>query len=197
MGRIRVIGSGNEYFSGAMMHMRQMIAGERDATAPMEFATCAFELGKHQRDDRFEVTILAGTSRLAEWSAPIDDSGHRDCCGNRAATCACPRRLGLPAIRSGSAHREIFGPVACVIRAKDYDEALALANDTPFGLCSGIVTTSLKHASHYKRHAQAGMVMVNVPTAGVDYHVPFGGRQGSSYGRANKGATRPSSLTFQ
>jgi len=82
---------------------------------------------------------------------------------------------------------EIFGPVACVIRAKDYDEALALANDTEFGLCSGIVTTSLKHASHYKRHAQAGMVMVNLPTAGVDYHVPFGGRKGSSYGSREQG----------
>jgi len=85
------------------------------------------------------------------------------------------------------AREEIFGPVACVIRAKDYDEALALANDTPFGLCSGIVTTSLKYASHYKRHAQAGMVMVNVPTAGVDYHVPFGGRKGSSYGPREQG----------
>jgi acyl-CoA reductase-like NAD-dependent aldehyde dehydrogenase len=85
------------------------------------------------------------------------------------------------------AREEIFGPVACVIRAKDYDETLALANDTPFGLCSGIVTTSLKHASHFKRHAQAGMVMVNVPTAGVDYHVPFGGRKGSSYGPREQG----------
>ena len=85
------------------------------------------------------------------------------------------------------AREEIFGPVACVIRAKDYDEALALANDTEFGLCSGIVTTSLKHASHYKRHAQAGMVMVNLPTAGVDYHVPFGGRKGSSYGTREQG----------
>jgi acyl-CoA reductase-like NAD-dependent aldehyde dehydrogenase len=82
---------------------------------------------------------------------------------------------------------EIFGPVACVIRARDYDEALALANDTEFGLCSGIVTTSLKHASHYKRNAQAGMVMVNLPTAGVDYHVPFGGRKGSSYGAREQG----------
>jgi acyl-CoA reductase-like NAD-dependent aldehyde dehydrogenase len=82
---------------------------------------------------------------------------------------------------------EIFGPVACVIRAKDYDEALALANDTEFGLCSGVCTTSLKHASHFKRHAQAGMVMVNLPTAGVDYHVPFGGRKGSSYGSREQG----------
>jgi aldehyde dehydrogenase (NAD+) len=85
------------------------------------------------------------------------------------------------------AREEIFGPVACVIRAKDYDEALALANDTEFGLCAGIVTTSLKHASHFKRHAQAGMVMVNLPTAGVDYHVPFGGRKGSSYGSREQG----------
>jgi aldehyde dehydrogenase (NAD+) len=85
------------------------------------------------------------------------------------------------------AREEIFGPVATVTRAKDYDEALELANDTPFGLSSGICTTSLKHASHFKRNAEAGMVMVNLPTAGVDYHVPFGGRKGSSYGPREQG----------
>jgi aldehyde dehydrogenase (NAD+) len=82
---------------------------------------------------------------------------------------------------------EIFGPVATVLRVKDYDEALAIANDTEFGLASGLVTSSLKHATHYKRNAQAGMVMVNLPTAGVDYHVPFGGRKGSSYGPREQG----------
>jgi len=82
---------------------------------------------------------------------------------------------------------EIFGPVASVIRVADYQEALAVANDTDFGLASGIVTTSLKHAMDYKRNAQAGMVMVNLPTAGVDYHVPFGGRKGSSYGPREQG----------
>jgi aldehyde dehydrogenase (NAD+) len=82
---------------------------------------------------------------------------------------------------------EVFGPVASVIRVKDYEEALAVANDTPFGLSSGIATTSLKHATHFKRHSQAGMVMVNLPTAGVDYHVPFGGRKGSSYGPREQG----------
>ena len=82
---------------------------------------------------------------------------------------------------------EIFGPVACVIRVKDYEEALQVANDTETGLSSGIVTTSLKHASHFKRHAEAGMVMVNLPTAGVDYHVPFGGRKASSYGPREQG----------
>jgi acyl-CoA reductase-like NAD-dependent aldehyde dehydrogenase len=82
---------------------------------------------------------------------------------------------------------EIFGPVASVIRVKDYDEALAVANDTPFGLSAGIATTSLKYSTHFKLHSQAGMVMVNLPTAGVDYHVPFGGRKGSSYGPREQG----------
>ncbi|MGL4324868.1 MAG: aldehyde dehydrogenase family protein [Beijerinckiaceae bacterium] len=86
------------------------------------------------------------------------------------------------------AREEIFGPVACVIAAKDYDEALAIANDTDFGLSSGICTSSLKYASHFKRNSEAGMVMVNVPTAGVDYHVPFGGRKGSSYGPREQGS---------
>ncbi len=82
---------------------------------------------------------------------------------------------------------EIFGPVASVIRVKGYDEALAVANDTSFGLSAGIATTSLKHASDFKRNSEAGMVMVNLPTAGVDYHVPFGGRKGSSYGPREQG----------
>ncbi len=83
---------------------------------------------------------------------------------------------------------EIFGPVASVIRVKDYDEALHVANDTEFGLSAGICTTSLKHAAHFRRNAQAGMVMVNLPTAGVDYHVPFGGMKGSSFGPREQGS---------
>ena len=90
---------------------------------------------------------------------------------------------------------EIFGPVASVIRVRDYDEALATANDTNFGLSSGIATTSLKYATHFKRHSQAGMVMVNLPTAGVDYHVPFGGRKGSSYGPREQGRYAPEFFT--
>lgn len=95
------------------------------------------------------------------------------------------QRLGLfvncqPSMRICT--EEIFGPMASLLKVADYDEALAMANDTPFGLAAGIATQSLKHAQHFKQHAQAGMVMVNLPTAGVDYHVPFGGRKASSYG---------------
>lgn len=98
-----------------------------------------------------------------------------------------------PALFTGAANamricrEEIFGPVAAVIRAADADEALALANDTDYGLSAGVCTTSLRWAAHFKRHLQAGMVMVNAPTAGVDPHVPFGGRKASSFGPREQG----------
>lgn len=86
-----------------------------------------------------------------------------------------------------SSREEIFGPCASIIKVGDFDEALSVANDTEFGLSAGICTSSLKHARAYKRGVQAGMVMVNLPTAGVDYHVPFGGTKGSSLGSREQG----------
>ncbi|MNF41225.1 Aldehyde dehydrogenase, thermostable [compost metagenome] len=85
------------------------------------------------------------------------------------------------------AQEEIFGPIACAIPADDYEHALQLANASPYGLSAGICTSSLKYASHFKRHMHSGMVMINTPTAGVDYHVPFGGTKGSSYGSREQG----------
>ena len=82
---------------------------------------------------------------------------------------------------------EVFGPVASVVRVKDYEEALAAANHGAFGLSAGIATSSLKHARDFQRRARAGMVMVNLATAGVDYHVPFGGVRKSSYGPREQG----------
>jgi alpha-ketoglutaric semialdehyde dehydrogenase len=98
-----------------------------------------------------------------------------------------------PALFTGTTNQmrinreEIFGPVASVIRVQDAEEALAVANDTDFGLSAGVCTTSLKQAAHFSRHLQAGMVMVNAPTAGVDPHVPFGGRKASSHGPREQG----------
>lgn len=83
---------------------------------------------------------------------------------------------------------EIFGPIVSVIRVQGFEEALSVANDTEFGLTAGIVTSSLKYSSEFKKRSEAGVVMVNLPTAGVDYHVPFGGRKGSSYGPKEQGA---------
>ena len=98
-----------------------------------------------------------------------------------------------PAIITGldnqaTANREeMFGPMTCLIKASSYEQALHLANDTEFGLTAGIMTSSHARASHFRRHAKTGVVMVNLPTAGTDYHVPFGGRGSSSYGVREQG----------
>lgn len=83
---------------------------------------------------------------------------------------------------------EMFAPIASVIKIASYDEALATVNDTRFGLTSGIITRSLSRASHFRRNAKTGCVMINLPTAGTDYHVPFGGRGDSSYGPREQGS---------
>lgn len=83
---------------------------------------------------------------------------------------------------------EMFAPLAAVIKVSGYEEALSVVNDTRFGLTSGIMTTNLARASHFRRNAKTGCVMVNLPTAGTDYHVPFGGRGDSSYGPREQGS---------
>ncbi len=82
---------------------------------------------------------------------------------------------------------EMFAPLTSVIKVGSYDEALATVNDTEFGLTSGIVTRDLARATHFRRNAETGVVTVNLPTAGTDYHVPFGGRGQSSYGPREQG----------
>jgi acyl-CoA reductase-like NAD-dependent aldehyde dehydrogenase len=80
------------------------------------------------------------------------------------------------------AREEIFGPLAVVLRADDYDHALHLANDTVYGLCAGICTRSLSRARHFRRHVQCGLVTINLPTTAVEHHTPGGGRKASAYG---------------
>ncbi|MCH2095189.1 MAG: aldehyde dehydrogenase family protein, partial [Rhodobacteraceae bacterium] len=82
---------------------------------------------------------------------------------------------------------EMFAPLTSVIKVDSYEEALATLNDTNFGLTSGIVTRDLARATHFRRNARTGVVTVNLPTAGTDYHVPFGGRGDSSYGPREQG----------
>ena len=82
---------------------------------------------------------------------------------------------------------EMFGPIACVIPSKDLDHALELANETEFGLSSGIITQSLAKAEFFKQNIKSGVATINLPTAGLDYHVPFGGRKASSFGPREQG----------
>ncbi|GAA1956434.1 aldehyde dehydrogenase family protein [Nocardioides panacihumi] len=117
----------------------------------------------------------------------------REVVGGELESAATPGFFMRPALvldtdpRDPINREEVFGPVASVIRVDDYEHALAVANDTPYGLAAGIITTSLAAATDFRRRAQAGMVMVNLATAGVDFHVPFGGRGASSFGPREQG----------
>jgi alpha-ketoglutaric semialdehyde dehydrogenase len=113
--------------------------------------------------------------------------------GGERVTCATRGHYMRPALfldatnDMRSSREEIFGPCASVIAADDFEHALALANATEYGLSAGICTRSLKYSREFTHRAEAGLVMVNLATAGVDYHVPFGGRKGSSYGPREQG----------
>ena len=121
------------------------------------------------------------------------DEGGRLVTGGQAVEGATPGFFMSPAVIADTApamrinNEEVFGPVASTVRVADYEQALEIANQGQFGLSAGIVTNSLKHARHFRRNIRAGMVMVNLPTAGVDYHVPFGGMRRSSYGAREQG----------
>ncbi|MDR6519388.1 MULTISPECIES: aldehyde dehydrogenase family protein [Variovorax] len=149
----------------------------------------------HALERGVDIGPVVDEERLAQDLAWVDtarEEGAEHVWGGEALERATTGHYMSPALfLAKPSHRiareEIFGPLACVLRADDYDEALALCNDTPFGLCAGICTNSLKHAMHFRRHAVVGMTMVNLPTAGVDFHVPFGGRKGSGYGPREQG----------
>jgi len=121
------------------------------------------------------------------------DEGGRLVTGGDRLSLASPGYFMAPAIIADTApemrinNEEVFGPVVSTVRVRDYEEALDVANRGQFGLSAGIVTESLRHARHFRRNVRAGMVMVNLPTAGVDYHVPFGGTRKSSYGPREQG----------
>ena len=144
---------------------------------------------------RASSTRTCATSRSARTRAPSSPS---------AASCSSARRPGFY-LAAGAVHRgqqqdahHARGDLRPGRQPSSASRTTTRRWRSPttreFGLSSGICTTSLKYATHFKRNSEAGMVMVNLPTAGVDYHVPFGGRKGSSYGAARAGlATRASS----
>jgi len=91
------------------------------------------------------------------------------------------------------AQEEIFGPVLAVMKARDFEDALRIANSVPFGLSASLQTTNLSRAFEYIRRIEAGLLTVNLPSAGVEYQLPFGGTKDSSFGPKEQG---PSALEF-
>ena len=91
------------------------------------------------------------------------------------------------------AREEIFGPVLAIMRASNFEDAMRIANNVPFGLSSSIQTTNLSRAFEYIYRAEAGLLTVNLPSAGVEYQLPFGGTKDSSFGPKEQG---PAAMEF-
>ena len=91
------------------------------------------------------------------------------------------------------AQEEVFGPVLAVMPAKNFDHAMEIANDIPFGLSASIQTTNLSRTFDFVYKMEAGLLTVNLPSAGVEYQLPFGGTKDSSFGPKEQG---PAALEF-
>ncbi|MCR9212347.1 MAG: aldehyde dehydrogenase family protein [Proteobacteria bacterium] len=151
----------------------------------------------HALDEQTQMGPVVSANQLRENLDYINvgkEEGGELLCGGEKLEMPTDGFYMSPAIFSGTHNamrintEEMFAPIACLIKVGSYEEALATVNDTNFGLTSGIVSRSLARATHFRRNARTGCVMVNLPTAGTDYHVPFGGRGDSSYGPREQGS---------
>ena len=158
-------------------------------------ATKAMKVG-HALAEGTQIGPVVSAGQLAENLAYLDvaaNEGAELACGGNRLTMETDGYYMAPGVFVGTRNdmrvnrEEMFAPLTSVIKVDSYEEALATVNDTRFGLTSGIVTKSLARATHFRRNARTGVVTVNLPTAGTDYHVPFGGRGDSSYGPREQG----------
>lgn len=158
-------------------------------------ATKALKVG-HALEDGTQIGPVVSEGQLAEnldYVALAKSEGGEILCGGDRIDMPHDGYYMAPCVIAGTRNdwrinrEEMFAPIACVIRAESYEDALSLSNDTNFGLTAGIMTQSLARASDFRRRAETGVVMVNLATAGTDYHVPFGGRGDSSYGPREQG----------
>ncbi len=158
-------------------------------------AAGALKVG-HALEDGTQIGPVVSESQLAQNLDYIGigkAEGAELLCGGNRLNRPTEGHFMAPAVFAGTRNdmrinrEEMFAPITCVIKAGSYDEALAIANDSEFGLTAGIMTRSLARANHFRANMRAGCVMVNLPTAGTDYHVPFGGRGASSFGPREQG----------
>ena len=158
-------------------------------------ATKAMKVG-HALEDGTQMGPVVSESQLSEnlkWVETGRAEGAELACGGERLNMPHEGYYMSPGVFVNATNdmaisrEELFAPITNVIKVGSYDEALATVNDTRFGLSSGIITSSLARASHFKQNARTGIVTVNLPTGGMDYHVPFGGRGDSSYGPREQG----------
>lgn len=176
----------------------RLIVHERIHDAFVEKLVAAAQALKvgHALEDGTQIGPVVSAEQLAanlDYIATGKREGAELLCGGARLERATEGYFMAPAVFAGTRNdmvinrEEMFAPITCILKAGSYGEALHIANDTEFGLTAGIMTRDLARATHFRRNARAGCVMVNLPTAGTDYHVPFGGRGASSYGPREQG----------
>jgi aldehyde dehydrogenase (NAD+) len=147
-------------------------------------------------DQATQIGPVASAAQLAGNLAYVEAGkaeGAELMCGGEVLERPTKGHFMAPAVFAGTTNdmrvncEEMFAPITCVIKTANYEEALSIANDSEFGLTAGIMTRSLARATHFRSNMRAGTLMVNLPTAGTDYHVPFGGRGASSFGPREQG----------
>lgn len=150
----------------------------------------------HALDPETDIGPLASEAqvrRVAGFVAEAAEDGAERLCGGDRPERPTKGYFFTPTIfargdmRQKINHEEVFGPVISVFKAEDFSAAVKIANATEYGLSAGIFTKSHAMARAFMRASTAGMVMVNLPTVGSDYHVPFGGRGASAYGPKEMG----------
>ncbi|MBU6392961.1 MAG: aldehyde dehydrogenase family protein [Sphingomonadales bacterium] len=156
----------------------------------------------HALDADTQIGPVANEKQFSENLAFVD-TGKREgaelVAGGGGVACRTRGYYMAPTLFAGTTgamhinQHESFGPILSVIAVDDLDEAIAVANGTELALSSGIATTSLQSAEKFRRESKAGMVMINTPTAGLEYHVPLGGRSPSGFGPRENG---PASAEF-
>lgn len=151
----------------------------------------------HALDPSSEIGPVATEAQLAKDLAYVElgrQEGAELLCGGARLERPTEGYYLSPALFANSRNdmrinrEEVFGPVAAVIRVDDLDEAIAVAADSDYALSSAICTRNLAAAETFRRGSSSGMVVVNAPTSGAEYHVPFAGRGMSGFGAPEQGA---------
>jgi alpha-ketoglutaric semialdehyde dehydrogenase len=127
--------------------------------------------------------MLAAVERARAAGASVLTGGHRLVDGERAGGYfVAPTLVERVGPDDEISRSELFGPVTCLYRVRDFDEAIALANDSPFGLTASIHTQNINRAMTFLNRIQAGVAVVNGGTYGSEPHMPFGGLRQSGNG---------------
>ena len=159
-------------------------------------AAQAYKVG-HALDADTQIGPVANAKQFNDNLAFVTkakDEGAEVAAGGAAVECRTRGLFMTPTLLTGTKgdwacnQHESFGPIAAVIKVEDLDEAIHVANGCDYKLSSGIATSSLHNAERFRKASLAGMVMVNAPTAGLEYHVPLGGRSPSGYGPRETGS---------